>query len=96
MTKYKVKIRRPVAKCYRSLPPKLKSKVKEVIETLSENPYAISNVRPLKGSEYDDYRIRIGSLRLLYRIHHEELKIIVLYIGPRGVFIKVNNRKNTA
>jgi len=84
MPKYTVKLRKPAAKYYEKLPPKLKHKVKEVIEQLRENPFAIANVKPLEGSNYDDYRIRIGSLRLLYRIHNNELIIIVLDIGPRG------------
>jgi mRNA interferase RelE/StbE len=88
MPKYTVKLRKPAAKYYEKLPPKLKSKVKEVIELLRENPYAISNVKPLEGSNYDDFRIRIGSLRLLYRIENDMLIIIVLDIGPRGDIYK--------
>lgn len=41
MSKYKVKLRKPAAKYYEKLPPKLKNKVKDVINQLRENPYAI-------------------------------------------------------
>lgn len=88
MSKYKVKLRKPAAKYYEKLPPKLKNKVKDVINQLRENPYAIPNVKPLEGSEHDDYRIRIGSLRLLYRVHNDTLIIIVLDLGPRGDIYK--------
>ncbi|AWI11691.1 type II toxin-antitoxin system RelE/ParE family toxin [Caldibacillus thermoamylovorans] len=88
MSKYKVKLRKPAAKYYENLPPKLKNKVKDVINQLRENPYAIPNVKPLEGSEHDDYRIRIGSLRLLYRVHNDTLIIIVLDLGPRGDIYK--------
>ncbi|SEM71632.1 hypothetical protein SAMN05192533_10569 [Mesobacillus persicus] len=44
MPKYTVKLRKPAAKYYEKLPPKLKHKVKEVIEQLRENPFAIANV----------------------------------------------------
>lgn len=88
MSKYKVKLRKPAAKYYEKLPPKLKNKVKDVINQLWENPYAIPNVKPLEGSEHDDYRIRIGSLRLLYRVHNDTLIIIVLDLGPRGDIYK--------
>jgi mRNA interferase RelE/StbE len=84
MVKYTVKLRKPAAKYYQKLHPKLKNKVKEVIDQLSQNPYAISGVKPLEGSNYDDYRIRIGHLRLLYRVHNDTLIIIVLDLGPRG------------
>ncbi|MDQ0220744.1 mRNA interferase RelE/StbE [Peribacillus cavernae] len=64
MPKYDVKIRKPAIKYYEKLPPRLQNKVKEVISQLRENPYAIANVKPLEGSDHDDFRIRIGSLRL--------------------------------
>ena len=88
MPKYTIKLSKSAAKYYKKLPPKLKNKVKEVINLLQDNPYAISNVKPLEGSSNDDYRIRIGSLRLLYRVHNDTLIIIVLDIGPRGDIYK--------
>ncbi|GIN58080.1 type II toxin-antitoxin system RelE family toxin [Lederbergia ruris] len=88
MSNFHVKIRKPAAKYYEKLPPRLKTKVDEVINQLSENPYAIPNVKPLKGSNHDDFRIRIGSLRLLYRVYNNELIIIILDIGPRGDIYK--------
>lgn len=88
MPKFTVKIRKPAAKYYEKLLPKLKNKVKEVINQLRENPYLIPNVKPLEGSNHDDYRIRIGSLRLLYRVHNDTLIIIVLDLGPRGDIYK--------
>lgn len=62
MPNYGVKLRKPAAKYYEKLPPKLKSKVKDVINQLREDPYAVSSVKPLEGSDHDDFRIRIGSL----------------------------------
>ncbi|MDG5790148.1 type II toxin-antitoxin system RelE/ParE family toxin [Evansella sp. AB-P1] len=88
MNKYKVKIRKPAAKYYQKLSPKLKEKVKEVINQLSVNPYSIPNVKPLEGSSHDDYRIRLGSLRILYRVHNDQLLIIIIDIGPRGDIYK--------
>ncbi|TYS40758.1 type II toxin-antitoxin system RelE family toxin [Bacillus infantis] len=88
MARYTIKLSKPAAKYYQKLPPKLKSKVKEVINQLGENPYAIPNVKPLEGSNHDDYRIRIGSLRLLYRIQNDRLIIIILDLGPRGDIYK--------
>ena len=88
MPKYTVRLTKPAVKYYEKLPPKLKNKVKEVINQLRENPYAIPNVKPLEGSNQDDFRICIGSLRLIYRIHNDSLIIIVLDIGPRGDIYK--------
>jgi mRNA interferase RelE/StbE len=88
MPKFTIKLSKSAAKYYKKLSPKIKAKVKEVITQLRENPYVIPNVKPLEGSSHDDFRIRIGPLRLLYRIHNEELIIIVLDIGPRGDIYK--------
>ncbi|MFC0272258.1 type II toxin-antitoxin system RelE/ParE family toxin [Metabacillus herbersteinensis] len=49
MPKYDVKLRKPAAKYYEKLPTKLKSKVKEVINQLSENPYAVTNIKTFGG-----------------------------------------------
>lgn len=72
MANYQVKFRKPAARYYEKLSPKLKNKVKAVINLLSENPYAIPNVKPLVGSDFEDYRIRIGFLRLLYRVDNNQ------------------------
>lgn len=53
MPRYTVKIRKSAAKYYEKLPSKLKNKVKEVINELRENPYAVPNVKPLEGSYHD-------------------------------------------
>lgn len=67
MPRYTAKIRRPAAKYYEKLPSKLKDKVKEVINELRENPYAVPNVKPLEGSNHDDFRsYRIPSFTLSY------------------------------
>ncbi|WP_096200079.1 type II toxin-antitoxin system RelE family toxin [Bacillus sp. FJAT-45350] len=34
------------------------------------------------------YRVRVGDLRLIYRVENERLLIIVLKIGPRGDIYK--------
>ena len=86
--RYAIKLTKPAVKYYEQLPPKIKSKVNEVINQLRENPFAIPNVKPLEESHHDDFRIRLGSLRLLYRIHNDTLIIVVLDIGPRGDIYK--------
>lgn len=58
MAKYSVKLSKTAVKYYEKLPPNIKNKVKEVINQLRENPYAIANVKPLEGSNHDDFRIR--------------------------------------
>jgi mRNA interferase RelE/StbE len=54
----------------------MKNIVKEIINQLRENSYAIPNVKPLEGSNHDDYRP--------YWIP----PFIVLDIGPRGDIYK--------
>lgn len=66
-----------------------KLRVRNSILKLAENPYdtQINDIRPLKGYK-DTYRLRIGDLRVLYKVENQELIILVLEIGSRGDIYK--------
>ncbi|WP_368666314.1 type II toxin-antitoxin system RelE/ParE family toxin [Ammoniphilus sp. CFH 90114] len=55
-----------------------------MLSQLQKDPYSLPHVKRMLGSEYEDYRVRFGDYRLLYRIVNGELLILVLDIGPRG------------
>lgn len=81
---YKIKFTKEALKALRKLPKKRQIQVSNVVNLLSQNPFVVPNVKPLSGTSYDDYRIRIGTLRLIYRIENDQLIITVLYLGSRG------------
>ena len=56
--------------------------VRSKIEELKTNPVP-GDAIPLKGYT-QSYRIRLGSLRIIYEIYKGELLILIIDIGPRG------------
>ncbi|MBD2846256.1 type II toxin-antitoxin system RelE/ParE family toxin [Paenibacillus sp. IB182496] len=80
---YKIVLTKNAAKALGKLHPALKQKVAAILDLLSVDPYTVRHIKPLQGTE-SDYRIRIGSLRLIYRLDNGQLVITVLYIGSRG------------
>jgi mRNA interferase RelE/StbE len=52
------------------------------IEELKTEPVP-GDAIPLKGQPHT-YRIRLGSIRIIYEIHRRELIIVVIDIGQRG------------
>ena len=59
----------------------IKRIVDKIDETLKNNPVP-SNAKAIVG-KHGVFRIRIGDYRALYRINHEENKIIIVKIDKR-------------
>jgi len=61
-----------------------KQKIREVLLTLKNDPIPFKKADVCKLKGYDNiYRIRIGSLRLVYEILWNEKVILIHYVGPR-------------
>lgn len=63
--------------------------VKTKLPLLKINPYNHPKleIKKLKG-EKDVYRLRIGKIRILYRIANRDLLVFVVSVGPRGNIYK--------
>ncbi len=61
-----------------------RGQIDSVLETLENNPFPFRDfdLAKLKGME-DSFRIRIGKMRIKYRLLEADKAIIVFYIGPR-------------
>lgn len=81
---YNVQFSKEALKSFEKLDRKKQKKLATVIDALKENPFLVPNVKSLQGLSADMYRVRIGDLRLIYRLENENLIIIVLKIGSRG------------
>ena len=79
---YKVRLKKPVEKYLYKLSGKMYLAVRSKIEELKTNPVP-GDAIPLKGYT-QTYRIRLGSLRIIYEIYKGELLILIFDIGPRG------------
>ena len=81
---FEVNAKNSVLKAINRLDSKRKERIKEVILMLKENPvpFRVHDVAKLKG--YDNmYRIRVGSLRIVYEVLWVGKKITIQKIEPR-------------
>ena len=81
---FEVNAKKSVLKATSNLDSKRKEKLRDILITLKENPVPVRiyDVAKLKG--YDSiYRIRIGSLRLVYEISWSDKKITIHKVEER-------------
>lgn len=57
-----------------------RERIIRAVATLSEDPYAARNVKPLRGG---GYRLRVGDWRVVYSLRYEELVVLIVRIGHR-------------
>ncbi len=79
---YTVRLIKPAEKYLNRLSGKMYRSVRAKIEELKTEPVP-GDAISLKGYDYT-YRIRIGSIRIIYKVFQKELIITVIDIGPRG------------
>ena len=80
MARYNVLIRRSAAKELEEVEPRERRRVVDRIRALAGEPRP-SGCEKLSGK--DKYRIRQGSLRILYEIADEDLTVTIVKIGHR-------------
>ena len=80
MARYKLVVRRSVAKDLRSLPQADVARILARIEALQMDPRP-PGCEKLSGMER--YRIRQGAYRILYEIADEVLTVVVVKVGHR-------------
>lgn len=76
---YKPRARRELRKIS---PKKQQGALLDAIESLVENPYPPGCRKLVNGR--GEYRIRVGSYRVIYEVLEGQVLILVLRIGPRG------------
>jgi mRNA interferase RelE/StbE len=81
---FEVNAKKSVLKAIENLDSKRKKKLKDVLITLKDNPVPVRiyDVAKLKGFD-SIYRIRIGSLRLVYEINWSDKKITIHKVEER-------------
>jgi mRNA interferase RelE/StbE len=58
--------------------------IKEKLLILAENPLILkNNIKKLKGTKEDYYRLRVGNYRVIFKKEEERLIIIIVRIGHR-------------
>lgn len=64
---------------------KREAELMTLLAALKDNPVPVKayDISKLEGYE-DVYRVRLGNLRVVYRVVWRERLVSVIYIGPRG------------
>ncbi len=66
----------------------IQARLKPKIKALAENPRP-HGVKKLQSYE-NTYRIRVGDYRVLYEIHDNILRVLVVEVGKRGGIYRKN------
>lgn len=81
---YSIKLSKDAANYFRKLDVPTKKRIKQFLYALAEDPYTTSMpVKKLVGRA-GEYRLRVGSYRIIYEINNGILVIYIIAIGPRG------------
>jgi mRNA interferase RelE/StbE len=78
---YQVLISKTARKQLQELPKAIANNISQKIDTLSKDPRP-EGCKKLQGSQ-DDYRVRVGDYRIVYRIENKMLIVEVIRIGHR-------------
>ena len=60
--------------------PALYQRVASALDDLERDPY---QGKPLKGELKGRYSYRVGSYRIIYLVHQQQLRVLVIDIGHR-------------
>ena len=85
---YKVQFTKVALKYFEKLDRRIQKRVAKIVEALKNNPYVVPNIKPVEGIPYEQYRIRVGNLRIVFRVDNQKLLIVIVRIGPRGDIYK--------
>lgn len=66
-----------IKKALLKLTPKERGQVKLILNKLKQGDYQILDTKKLKGRE-DIYRVRKGSLRIIYRVKNKNIFILTI------------------
>lgn len=81
MTKYQVTLLKPALRYLDSLPDKDRKRIVDALYELQDKPLHGSYKR-LKGRA--EWSLRVGNIRILFRVDKDKKHFIVNEIGPRG------------
>ncbi len=75
-------------KSYEKLDDRVVRRLNSAIEALGINPFSGKDIKRMRGTLEGRYRLRVGSLRVIYRIEVEEALVVIESIGARGDIYK--------
>jgi len=86
---YSVQYHKRVIKFLGKRDLKFRTQILDMFDDIAKNPYASNyDIKPLKNSQNNKYRLRIGKYRFIYKIIDEEILIFVDDADSRGGIYK--------
>lgn len=79
---YKIHFTKRSEKELKKLDPQLKKKLLTKIKHLSKERTSY-NLKPLKGKNVAQFRLRVGDYRVLYDVYDSEKTVLILAVGHR-------------
>lgn len=81
---YSIEFYKEALKYLQRLDKPSRIRIVQYLEILSENPFHPElDIKRMRGTS-EEYRLRVGSFRIIYTIEEKQLIIHVLKIGSRG------------
>lgn len=85
---YSIEFDKSAFKYLQKLDKPMRVRIVHCLQILSENPFNSElDVKRMKGT-IDEFRLRIGSYRVVYSLENDALLIYVIKIGSRGEIYK--------
>ena len=84
---YKVLVSRTFQRQFRNLPEKIQSRIRKGLKELESDPLRPrpnADIKALKDTNPQKYRLRIGDYRVIYTVEDGAVKVIELFIRGRG------------
>lgn len=80
---YELAFKRQALKALTRMPPQQRERIRRQLTAVARNPETYpGDWKPLMGSPY--WRLRIGGWRVICDLRKNEMRIVVLKVGPRG------------
>ena len=78
---YRVQLIPAAARQFKKLPRHVKRRIRDAIDSLISNPRSVG-AKKLVGTD-NQWRVRVGTYRIIYEIHDQRLIVLVIRIGHR-------------
>ena len=82
---YHVTVSETFQKQYSNVDKKLQKRIKEKLQNLKSDPFSSrsgADILPVKGTNPQKYRVRVGDYRIIYCVEKDTIKVIEMF--PRG------------
>lgn len=82
---YRIVVGRAAEKALRRrIPPQRAPQIRQTIRSLADEPRPRGAAKMRGTGEQEEWRVRVGDYRLVYRVDDEAQEVIVLAVGHRG------------